>query len=925
MNLATDETMRELNDCGCCEGTSAETPVEVNNRPGLSAIAYRVGTQARILESMLAALSDAARPSLGKLKTRDTEDFSIALLDAWATVEDVLTFYQERIANESYLRTATERRSVTELVRALGYELQPGVAASTALAFTLETAAGAPGKVTIPVGTKVQSIPGPNEKPQTFETVEELDARAAWNLLEPQTVEPQRIRSGDMHIFLKGMATNLKPGDALIFVGPDRQSNANSTQWNLSRVKTVEANQKTGRTLVTWDGTLNNVMGGDGLSVIGLKIYVLRQRANIFGYNAPDWRTMTTEIQQHYRPDDFDSNSVKEWLNFNSLITTMPDQIDLDTVYQKITKDSWLVLTLPDGPQELYSVAKAIEAARADFTLSGKTTRITLSKALLAAFNDNVRATTVFAESEELELAEVPITDPVWKKLIPLDAKVEGLEPGKKLIVTGKRLRADIGLAMQTFAGATFATFRSGSVTNLSTDFFVTGPPVLIDSINEKWHFQNERGIDSYLVLTQDQRVFWQEAVTLLPGKIVLLPSKETDAVVSELVTLDGFAGTDPNRTTLKLKSDLQNVYDAATVSIYANITAATHGETTSEVLGSGDASQPFQALKLRQSPLTYTSADTPSGTASTLEVQVNDLRWSEVASLYGQGPKDRVYMTQLDDAGVTTVEFGDGVTGARLPTGTANVKATYRKGIGLEGDVRASQLALLMTRPLGVKSVTNPLAASGAADPQETKDAQQNAPLTILTLDRIVSLRDYEDFARAYAGISKALATWTWKVHSRGVLVTIAGSLGAVVGESSQLFTNLMSAMRKAGDSNVPLQLISYSPKTFRLAAEVKVREEYDIEVVRAQIDSALRREFSFAARSFGQSVALSEVIEVIQSIAGVVFVNVRKLYRADKNESLETVLAARLPEHSAGTAVTGAELLTLDAAVLDELEVSR
>ena len=45
-----------------------------------------------------------------RLRTRDDDDFTIALLDAWATVADVLTFYQERIANESYLRTATERR-----------------------------------------------------------------------------------------------------------------------------------------------------------------------------------------------------------------------------------------------------------------------------------------------------------------------------------------------------------------------------------------------------------------------------------------------------------------------------------------------------------------------------------------------------------------------------------------------------------------------------------------------------------------------------------------------------------------------------------------------------------------------------------------------------------------------------------------------
>src|SRR5215475_12494780 len=180
MSASLDPTLRDLNDCGCCEGITVETPAQVFNRPGLSAIAYRAGVHAQFKETMMARLSASHQAALRGLNTRDDDDFSIALLDAWATVADVLTFYQERIANESYLRTATERRSVLELVRAIGYELRPGVAASTYLAFTLESAQGAPGYATIDVGTKVQSVPGPNEKPQTFETVEKLEARAEW-------------------------------------------------------------------------------------------------------------------------------------------------------------------------------------------------------------------------------------------------------------------------------------------------------------------------------------------------------------------------------------------------------------------------------------------------------------------------------------------------------------------------------------------------------------------------------------------------------------------------------------------------------------------------------------------------------------------------------------------------------------------------
>src|SRR5262245_39908466 len=94
--------------CGCCSGIHSETPVLVTNRAALGSIAYRVGTHSSWKHSMLAALTGKDNPLSGKLTTRENDDLSIALLDGWATVADVLTFYQERIANESFLRTARE-------------------------------------------------------------------------------------------------------------------------------------------------------------------------------------------------------------------------------------------------------------------------------------------------------------------------------------------------------------------------------------------------------------------------------------------------------------------------------------------------------------------------------------------------------------------------------------------------------------------------------------------------------------------------------------------------------------------------------------------------------------------------------------------------------------------------------------------------
>src|SRR5215218_10137757 len=183
----------DLDVCGCCEGLAASTPVEVYNRPGLAAVAYRVGTHPDFKRSMLARLSSSDLPGLKGLNTRDDDDFAVALLDGWAMIADVLTFYQERIANESYLRTATERGSLVELARLIGYEPRPGVAASAYLAFTLEDAPGSPRTATVEAGTKVQSLPGQNELPQTFETGQEIESRVEWNELRPRRTRPEAL------------------------------------------------------------------------------------------------------------------------------------------------------------------------------------------------------------------------------------------------------------------------------------------------------------------------------------------------------------------------------------------------------------------------------------------------------------------------------------------------------------------------------------------------------------------------------------------------------------------------------------------------------------------------------------------------------------------------------------------------------------
>ncbi len=824
-----------LNTCGCCEGTEPLTPASVENRPGLSALVYRVGTHGRFKETMLSQL--AAQPALRELTTRADDDPSVALLDAWAVALDVLSFYQERIANEGYLRTATEQRSILEMARSIGYELGPGVAASTYLAFTLENMEGAPLEATISVGSKVQSIPGQDEKPQLFETTEEIGAKAAWNAMKPRAKALKLPGFGDTVLYLKGISTNLRKGDTVLYVGDEREDDPGNEHWDFRRVAAVETVPPTepttdpyaGYTAVTLDHGLGTTQPYMSPAAENPTVYALRQRAALFGYNAPDWNAMPKDVKKAYGGTGY--TRLDNWPHFNIAYTDpVPVTIDtvyLDALYPQILVGSWFVLVSPDYT-EVYTVESIAEDSKTEFTLTAKTTRVQLEgENLKKKFQTKLRETVVYAQSEQLELAEQPITDVVSGNSVVLDQEVEELYEDQRMIISG-------------------------------TD-------------------------------------------------------SETGESVSEVVTLEGTALTSDGYTQLTFTSALQYSYERERVTIYGNVAPATHGETKSEVLGSGDGARSFQAFMLKQTPLTYVSAATASGAETTLEVRVNNILWEEVPSLYQQPSDARVYITRMAVDGKVTVRFGDGITGARLPTGIENVKATYRVGTGLDGLVTADQLSLLMTRPLGVKAVTNPLAPTGAADPEEEEEARANAPLTVLTLDRIVSLQDYEDFSRAFAGIAKAQATLLWSGEQRIVHITVAGVNGAEVEETSDLYTNLLAAIDAARHANHTVALDTYSSLLFTLSAKVKVDADYIVEDVLEEVNAAIEEAFSFESRVFGQAVISSEVLAVMQGVEGVIAVDL------DLLNGVDPAIKSRIPVHIARWNQTSEEILPAELLTVD------
>ena len=866
--------------CGCCDSIDPVTPQAHANRHGLSAIGYRIGGYRHFQESLLAGLSDSQFQPLERLLTRDPDDFTLGLIDAFACTADVLGFYQERIANESWLRTATERTSLQEMAQLIGYRLRPGVAAETWLAFALEPpreppanapkepgafVTGIPAQVTLAAGLKVQSVPGPDEKPQTFETVEAIDARPEWSAMRPWLTQARLPAQGDRHTWLQGVRTALKPGDALLLVGAGFASNAADNLWDFRVLSKVIADPDHGRTCVAWERGLDSPY-----PATGTRVFALRQRASVFGHNAPMWRTMPTDFQTAYNHSGLSIDDTwigvgtwhmlataihldNDWPEFvisRAGATATGGHVDLDAAYPAIASGSFAVLAhgqydYPDGAApsgsdvELYQVTSVTDVSRDEFALSGKSTRLRLDGGRYEVFRGDVRGTRVFAQSEELQFAAYPVETPVSGDAIPVAVAPAGLESGRRLIIQGRTAAGAAVVHQATLAGARAASAHA-----------------------------------------------WLDIAPPLP---------------------------------VALQRD--SVYVAG------NVALARHGETVTQILGSGDASQPHPRFELKQLPLTYRAAPTELGAASELTVRVGGIEWKERSTLYGAGSNDRAFTLQTDEAGRDWVRFGDGHSGARLPSGVNNLRATYRKGIGRDGNVRAETLTQLMTRPLGLKGTANPGAAQGGTDPEPAEHARESIPLTTRTLGRAVSLLDYEDFARAYTGIAKAQAAVLRLRHGTVIGITVAGQDGAAVSETNPVRINLLGALHDNGDPQVGVRLLGYQASTFRLGLKVKCHPDHDAPTVLAAVEAALRLAFSFARRSLGQPVQQSEVIAVAHTVPGVVAVDLDLLYGgtapyAQTLPSAQTRLLASRMRVVDGVPLP-AELLSLHPGPLDRLEV--
>jgi hypothetical protein len=909
-----------------------------------------VYTQPIILQRMLAALAN----KLPDLKTRDTDDPTVALLDAWAMVLDVMSFYQQQFNKESYLNTATEILSARQLARMVNYELNPGVAASTYLAFQIDSNANNTGKTTISKGTQVQSIPSQGTSPQTFETGEDFTAYASWNKLkpyQPQVPSSQTINGNTTSLWLAGIATRLTKGDVLLLTGDKDANTQVAYQLVVQEIKIDATNSRTqiiwqtGWATDTRDLSGNDADLGPTDALSSLSLYVFRQHTSSFGSNAPLVSSFPAS-SYYMQPGRNDWDDLNQITNGKSIIPTIwqdsqavlpfAPKIYLNQSLPVVVKDSIALLTA-DGMQKLYQVTSTEEVSRADFGISGHVTSLMLCNfsIKISSTTPGVKAETYkdlrtisdisqrLAKSALVTLKSVPTT-------IPADtSEAVTLTGGKDATLTEPATAAASPVGAQLDLTAKNPG-SAGNNISFSISFDFGEFPFRTTAIHAQSEpltlYTNAIGEEEFVLQKVSQGITLENNVSpnLQIGQKLIISDLQNS--ISETFTLGDIKEVE-GRTVLYPQNDFTNGYQPENSIIYGNVVAATHGASTiQEVIGSGDATQANQQFTLQKSPLTYipssasscssaTNASLIPGIQSTLTIQVNDITWQEKPSLYGLTHNSKNYIVAQDDDGKVKITFGNGTQGARLPTGQENIKATYRQGLGKIGNVARDSLVLLQTRPQGVATVTNPVAARGGADPQTLSAARQNAPTSVSTMGRLVSQTDFENYANIYAGVNKSRIDLLQQDGYPLVYITVVGEDGAVVTDNTMM--GIQNDMQKMSNSGQAIYVGSYESVQFNLEATLLLDPTYHSGQVESQVRQALLNQYGLDKQDLAQAVTAGDIIKTMLNIPGVIGADLNYLYPTeDKNPSLTPVISATKAYIDSAGGQMPAQLLTINPA---------
>lgn len=757
---------------------------------------------------------------------REPDDPGIALLGGASVLGDILTFYQELYANEAYLRTARWRESVADLVRLLGYRLSPGLGGRATFAFEV----GGDEPVAIPAGFPVKAQLEGMEQPADFETVEETVAHprlGKFNLY--RRLEPSKIEQPTTEFYISSPDQFAQPLDLeegdRLLIG-DPYPSTNPTRLLDGEIVIVDSVRELhGLRLFRIKGALKRT--GSTSDIVG---YRLGRSFGHFGHNAPPQVISVNE----------DGNADPS------------PTLYLRTLNGKTTDSNV-------EPNPLESRQFLLDEQVADLPLG---TPLICQTILRTSKNPTASATFALIrhiqELRQLSCRWGHITGSSTMVILASELTTTTDHTYDRLDIHEAQFHETLSPLLRLRAGVQETSTVEGK------ELYFYGTEAEVQSLNERRLLFARPGEDSFMVTVASTQTL-SPAVSERP----LL----RQVVLDQDVQYADFPNEEP------------------AVAVYGNLAEATQGKTEREaVLGNGDSRQAFQTFKVPKAPLAYHNSvgETPPEVPE-LRIYVDDRLWRRVPSFFEREPGEEIYVVREDAGGESWVQFGDGKTGKRLPSGLGNVVARYRTGVGAHGGIKSETTVQAGDRLDRLDRIELPGVVSGGSEPESGENAREAAPGKIQSLDRLVSLRDFESETLAIAGVSKALAAWGLHDNVPAVELTVLMEAGREK-EFEQIRQIVADYNRCRGPQRFPVNVVQGSLEYVCVGADVALDLTYRWEVVEREIKETLGLAgeggvegslglFGIAGRNFGQDEYANRVAARIQNVDGVLWTRVTGL----------------------------------------------
>lgn len=287
--------------------------------------------------------------------------------------------------------------------------------------------------------------------------------------------------------------------------------------------------------------------------------------------------------------------------------------------------------------------------------------------------------------------------------------------------------------------------------------------------------------------------------------------------------------------------------------------------------------------------PASAFAAATPDTAVPVISVASGDGRnWSATEDMLSCRPDSHAFVPEIEYDDSAFLRFGDGQYGA-APDPGLQFTANYRVGNGSTGNVGHDAIVHMIGNPKQIRSVRNPLAASGGVDPENMEHVRQYAPFTFQTQERCVTEDDYGTMSAGFPGIRQARGSlrWTGSWYSAFVSVEPQASLSQPVIRDSTRRLNLLRmlgvdvAVEAAKIVGLAIVLrICVAPGHFRGDVHAALMKLF----ITGDSCNGQRGLLNADNFVFGETVYASPLIAAAQSVDGVVSASLLTFGRLDE-----------------------------------------